>query len=74
MSGISTKCESYRATKRRVNSAIEFIDAYLKSNNEIIIIGHGFINHMLRKQLIKKGWSLSLNEGHDYLNKMIFEF
>ena len=74
MYGVSTKCESYRATKKRVNSAIEFIDSYLKTNNEIIIVGHGFINHMLKKQLIKSGWQLSLDEGHDYLSKMIFKF
>jgi broad specificity phosphatase PhoE len=74
MYGLSTKCESYRATKKRVSSAIKFIDSYLKTNNEIIIVGHGFINHMLKKQLIKNGWQLSLDEGHDYLSKMIFEF
>lgn len=74
MYGLSTKCESYKATKQRVNSAIQFIDSYLKSNNEIIIVGHGFINHMLKKQLIKNDWQLSLDEGHDYLSKMIFKF
>jgi broad specificity phosphatase PhoE len=74
MYGISTKCESYKVTKKRVTSAIEFIDSYLKTNNEVIIVGHGFINHMLKKQLSKKGWQLSLDEGHDYLSKMIFEF
>ena len=71
--GVSIKCESYRKTKKRVNTAIEFIDSYLKTNDEIIIVGHGFINSMLKKQLLKNGWQLSLDEGHDYLSKMIFE-
>ena len=71
--GISTKCESYRKTKKRVNAAIEFIDSYLETNDEIIIVGHGFINSMLKKQLLKNAWHLSLDEDHDYLSKMSFD-
>ena len=71
--GIHTRCESFKLTKKRVNSIIEFIDSYLKTNNEIIIVAHGFINHMIKKQLIKNGWKLTFNEGHNYLNKVIFE-
>ena len=73
MYGISTKCESHKKTKQRVNAAIKFIDSYLETNNEIIIVGHGYFNHMLKKQLQKRGWQLTLDEGHDYLDKTIFK-
>ena len=59
--------------KQRVIRIMENIESHLLKNKRVVIVGHGFINRLVKKELIHRGWSLSqVEDGNKILGKMIF--
>lgn len=56
--GLKTRCESLTEAKIRVKQAVAYFEAQVSKNNRIVIVGHGFINRMIKKELLKRGWLL----------------
>ncbi|MFS0783950.1 histidine phosphatase family protein [Bacillus sp. 1P06AnD] len=53
--GYSGDIEPYRAAKKRAEqSALQLMEAASRGN--IVLVGHGFFNHMIGKELRKHGW------------------
>ena len=55
--GYSKGCESYRSTKRRALQAADKLIESAESHQTVVLVGHGFFNRMIARELRKKGWS-----------------
>lgn len=72
--GLKTKCESFKEVRQRVKRIVETIELKLLENERIVIIGHGFINALKKKELLHRGWFLTQVKYEDgFLNRMNFQ-
>ena len=55
--GYSKGCESYRSTKRRALQAADKLIESTESHQTVVLVGHGFFNRMIARELRRKGWS-----------------
>jgi broad specificity phosphatase PhoE len=63
--GLKTKCESFRDARRRARKIVERIELQLLKNERIVIVGHGFLNILIKKELLHKGWLLKQAVGEN---------
>ncbi|WP_102691894.1 phosphoglycerate mutase family protein [Rummeliibacillus pycnus] len=54
--GYSRKCESLAEAKKRAKLASEKLIQFAQENTKVVLIGHGFFNQLISKELIRKGW------------------
>lgn len=54
--GYSNDCESYHDAKRRAATAAQHLINYAKEYGSVTLVGHGFFNLLIAKQLRRKGW------------------
>lgn len=55
--GYSKGCESVSEAKRRAEAAARFLVERAKEHQTVVLVGHGFFNRMIAKELIKNGWT-----------------
>ena len=55
-SGYSYECESYNQAKIRANKASQQLIDYANEYKSVVLVGHGFLNMLIAKELQKKGW------------------
>jgi len=61
--GFSKNGESFAQAKNRSRQAAEKLISLAEENEKIIVVGHGLMNHLIGKQLLKKGWLESERAG-----------
>ncbi len=66
--GYSHQCESMRNAKARANKAAEQLINYAKEHQSVALIGHGFFNMLIAKELQKKGWKGKRKTGAKHWN------
>lgn len=72
--GLSTKCESFKEAKHRAKRIVERIELQLLKSKKIVIIGHGFINRLIKKELLQQGWFLEKAKAENrFLSRMSFK-
>lgn len=72
--GLKTKCESLKEAKQRVKQIVEKIELQLLGNQRIVIVGHGFINRLIKRELFHRSWFLKQSNGKNgFLSKMTFK-
>jgi broad specificity phosphatase PhoE len=54
--GYSYNCESVSDAKLRANKASQQLISYAEEFNSVVLVGHGFFNMLIAKELQKKGW------------------
>ncbi|WP_019243300.1 MULTISPECIES: histidine phosphatase family protein [Bacillus] len=54
--GYSKDVESYRLAKKRAKLAADYLIGFSHKYNHVALVGHGFFNRMIAKQLKKEGW------------------
>lgn len=54
--GYSQNCESFKETKLRAKKATEKLIDLSKQHKAIILVGHGIMNRLIRKELILYKW------------------
>jgi broad specificity phosphatase PhoE len=54
--GCSNRCESVSGAKRRAEAAASFLAKSALEHYNVVLVGHGFFNRMIAKELIKNGW------------------
>ncbi|MEH7115248.1 histidine phosphatase family protein [Neobacillus niacini] len=54
--GVSTECESLIVAKLRAKEASQQLIDYACKYQSVILVGHGFFNMLIAKELEKKGW------------------
>jgi broad specificity phosphatase PhoE len=55
-SGYSTNCESYNSAKKRAEAATNNIIEHTSKHKKVVLVGHGFFNRLIAKELQNKGW------------------
>lgn len=63
--------ESYADAKKRVSRVADFIEEKATEQKQVIMVTHGFINRNLAKELKKRGWIITLNNGTENLGATI---
>ncbi len=56
MAGYSQSCESYKQARKRAKIGAERLVQYAKNKHTVVLVGHGFFNRLLAKELEKMGW------------------
>ncbi|MDX8045340.1 histidine phosphatase family protein [Gracilibacillus sp. S3-1-1] len=54
--GYSKDCESIFNAKRRAQKAAQLLIEHAQEHNSIALVGHGFFNMLIAKELLKNGW------------------
>lgn len=55
-SGYSSNCESLSDAKIRAERASKILIKYAQDHKDIVLVGHGFFNLLIAKELKKTGW------------------
>lgn len=63
--------ESYKEAKERTKSIADFIERKAESEQQVIFVTHGFLNRNLAKELKKRGWTITTNNGKKNLGATI---
>ena len=56
LSGYSNKCESLSQAKLRAKKATQQLISYANDHNSIVLVGHGYFNILIAKELKRMGW------------------
>ena len=54
--GISKNVESRKEITNRVNLACQKLEELAKNHTNIHLVGHGIMNRLIAKKLLKNGW------------------
>ena len=65
-SGYSNKCESFSQAKLRAKKASQQLINDAKKHESIVLVGHGFFNILIAKELQKIGWKGKRKAGTKY--------
>ena len=70
--GYSKNCESYQDAKSRSIECAQKLQKIVKENQSVALIGHGFINRFIGKQLLYAGWRGSKWQQSGYWKANIY--
>jgi broad specificity phosphatase PhoE len=74
LTGNKTGCESFSEARVRAKLAVNWFESLLSEKERIVAVGHGFINRLIKRELLNRGWLLNQPKvSYDYFTKMIFE-
>ncbi|PQP01620.1 MULTISPECIES: histidine phosphatase family protein [Pseudomonas] len=70
--GYSRKVESARTAMMRASLAAQRLQA-LASEGPVLLVGHGFMNRMIAKQLVAGGWTRQKHNGSRYWSATVYQ-
>jgi broad specificity phosphatase PhoE len=71
--GFRKKCEPFHEARQRAKQIVDKIESLLLEHQRIVIIGHGFINRLIRTELLHRNWMLKeSSDRYEFLGKMVF--
>uniref|UniRef100_UPI003F5858DF histidine phosphatase family protein n=1 Tax=Pseudomonas purpurea TaxID=3136737 RepID=UPI003F5858DF len=70
--GFSGGVESARQAQVRAREAAQQLQ-YLASAGPVLLLGHGFMNRMIAKQLEAAGWTRQKRNGNRYWSAMVYQ-
>ncbi|WP_379968844.1 histidine phosphatase family protein [Ectobacillus sp. sgz5001026] len=73
-SGYSKECESLNQTKCRARKASHQLIDYANKYKSVILVGHGFFNMLIAKELQKKGWKGRRKKDAKHWNCTTFSY
>ena len=65
--------ESYAQAQDRARQAARSLAAMAEEGADVLVLAHGFFNHMIGAELKRMGWRLVRNEGYRYWSTRRFE-
>jgi broad specificity phosphatase PhoE len=71
--GLGKKDVSLKASKSQAKAAAQKLMALSKEYDNIALVGHGGMNWLIGKQLMKEGWTLEGNISHENWGTTVFE-
>jgi broad specificity phosphatase PhoE len=71
-SGYSYECESLNKAKSRANKSSQQLIDYANEYKSVVLVGHGFFNMLIAKELRKKGWKGKSKRDAKHWNCMSF--
>ncbi len=66
--------ESYRMAKERTQKAVNFITQKSVHSQQVILVTHGFLNRNIAKELERRGWARTLNNGKANLGATVLKY
>ena len=66
--GLSKNGESFTQAKNRARLAADNLISLAETHYEVLLVGHGFINHFIAQELKKCGWQMFSNHSIGYLD------
>ncbi|ALC89163.1 phosphoglycerate mutase [Bacillus sp. FJAT-18017] len=72
--GYSNECESFTDAKSRAKKAAQLLVEYADEYKSVALVGHGFFNMLLAKELQKKGWTGKRRTGAKHWNCTTYIF
>ncbi|MFA9557609.1 histidine phosphatase family protein [Evansella sp. AB-rgal1] len=66
--GYSNECESLSDAKLRANKASQQLINFADKYKSVVLVGHGFFNMLIAKELQKKGWKGKRKTGTKHWN------
>ncbi|MBG9544320.1 phosphoglycerate mutase [Cytobacillus firmus] len=70
--GYSQGCESYSEAKYRAKRASLKLTSFAKEHQHAVLIGHGFFNLYIAKELQKSGWTGKRRTGSKHWNAVTY--
>jgi broad specificity phosphatase PhoE len=64
--GFSKNSESYRRAKSRAREAASRLIGLAQEHHSVMLVGHGFLNHYIAKELLSRGWLGPASPGKKY--------
>lgn len=71
--GFSKNGESFKQSKNRARLAADKLIELAETHHDVLLVGHGFINHFIAKELKQRGWQVSLKPGRNYWEYGVFK-
>jgi broad specificity phosphatase PhoE len=71
--GFSRNGESLSDARRRARQAAERLVELAEEHQNVLLVGHGFINHFIAKELQKSGWLGPSKPGKGFWSYGIYE-
>lgn len=71
--GLKTNSESVVYAKQRAAMGARKLIEIAQTNESVILIGHGFMNRFIAKELLAKGWRGPTNSGKKYWAFGVYE-
>lgn len=69
--GYSGDVEPANTVRMRARKAAELLQS-LSSEGSVLLLGHGFMNQMIAKQLVKDGWVRHQRNGSQYWSAAVY--
>ena len=71
--GYSGDVEPANTVRMRARKAAELLQS-LSSEGSVLLLGHGFMNQMIAKQLVKDGWVRHQRNGSQYWSAAVYRY
>ncbi len=71
--GFAKNSESYHTARMRAKAAADRLIELASEHRSVLLVGHGFINHYIAKELLGKGWVGPSNSGRKYWEYATYE-
>jgi len=71
--GFSKNGESFKQAKNRARLAADKLIDLAEMHHDVLLVGHGFINHFIAKELKQRGWQVSSKPGRNYWEYGVFK-
>ena len=65
--------ETHREAKARADQAARVLIERAESGQDVLVLAHGYFNHMVGKRLCANGWALVHNQGFKYWSQRRYE-
>jgi len=72
--GYSSNGESFREAKRRASNGANRLKEIAENTGSVILVGHGFVNRFIAKELLLNGWQGPVSPGKKYWEFGVYKY
>jgi broad specificity phosphatase PhoE len=65
--------ESRAEAEARADQAAELLIGFAANGQTVVVMAHGFFNHLIGRSLLRQGWKLADSEGYKYWSMRRFK-
>ena len=72
--GFSKNAESFFVSLKRAKIATQKLIEFAEQYDKVLLVGHGFLNHYIAKELLLNGWIGPSNPGRKYWEFSTYQY
>jgi broad specificity phosphatase PhoE len=72
--GYSNNSESISSARKRAALGVTKLKMFAKKYDTVLLVGHGFINRLIAKELLSSGWKGPKTPGNNYWEYGVYEY